>query len=161
MPRRDAPISRQQQAFEMLLDQQYAAHPLPANADGKRDRRKKLHRTVSDKRTSDRLPGFVLRDSLPSQQPSEQSSGQNEQLYSMFGHSLERSTIDYVFLQCKYSIEAAVDELLALSERKQSEASASSSSVEPAQPSGMQQYTLPKSPGLYHIVCVHTVETIH
>ena len=161
MPRRDAPISRQQQAFEMLLDQQYAAHPLPTSATGKRDRRsKKPNRAVSDKRESDKVPGFVLRESLPGQQPSQQSSAQIEQLYSMFSSSLERSTIEHVFLQCKHSVEAAIDELLALSERKQSEATASSSSGEPAQPSGMQHFTPPTSAALYHTCSLHTVQVV-
>ena len=161
MPRRDAPISRQQHAFEMLLDQQYAAHPLPGSAHGKRDRRsKKPNRTVIEKRASDKMPGFVLRDSLPGQQPSKQPSTQIEQLHSMFGDSLERSTIEHVFLQCKHSVEAAIDELLALSERKQSEATASSSSAEPPKTSGMQQYISPKSDGLYHAFSLHTVQVI-
>ena len=138
MPRRDGPISRQQQAFEMLLDQQYAAHPLPASANGKRERRSKNpNRAASEKRESDQVPGFAMRDSLPGQQASQQLSAHIEQLYSMFASSLERSTIEQVYLQCQYSVEAAIDELLSLSERKQSEATASSSSGEPAHPSGM------------------------
>ena len=151
----------------MLLDQQYAAHPLPASANGKRDRRsKKSNRTVSEKRASDKVPGFVLRDSLPGQQPSQQSLAQIEQLYSMFGSSLERSTIEHVFLQCKQSVEAAIDELLALSERKQSDATANSSSEEPTQPSGMQQHTALKyaaleSAALYHTVSLHAVQVNH
>lgn len=144
MPRRDAPISRQQQAFEMLLDQQYAPQPLPVSAKYKGDRQsKKSNRTVSDKRNSDKLPGFALREPLPGQQSSQQSSAQIEQLYSMFGSSLERDTIEHLFLQCKRSVEATIDELLALSEHKLSEATATSSSAQPAQPSGMQQYTPP------------------
>ena len=161
MPRRDAPISRQQQAFEMLLDQQYAAHPSPASATGKRDRRsKKPNRAVSDKRASDKVPGFVLRESLPGQQPSQQSSAQTEQLYSMFSSSLERSTIEHVFLECKHSVEDAIDELLAVSERKQAEATASSSSGEPAQPSGMQQYSSRRSAALYHTGSLRSLQLI-
>ena len=153
MPRREMPISRQQQAFEMLLDQQYAANPLPASASGKGDRRaKKSNRTVSDKRASDKVPGFVLRDSEPGQQPSPQSSTQLEQLYSMFGNSLDRSTIKHVFLQCERSVEASIDELLTSSERKQSEAMAGSSSraQEPAQPAGIRCHSHLQPAVLYH-----------
>lgn len=145
MPRRDAPISRQQQAFEMLLDQQYASHPVSANKKGDRQSNKS-NRTVSDKRGSGKVPGFALREPLPGQQAPQQSSAQVEQLYSMFGSSLERSTIEHVFLQCKHSVDATIDELLALSEQKQSEATASSSSAQPAQPSGTHQQTPPCCP---------------
>lgn len=123
----------------MLLDPQYAANPLPANAAGKGDRRsKKTNRTVSDKRASGKVPGFVLRESLPMQQQPTQSTAQVEQLYSMFGDSIDRSIIKHVLSQCHHSAEAAIDELLAVSEGIQSERTAGPSSGKPAQPSRMQ-----------------------
>ena len=146
MPRRAVQPSRQQQAFEMLLDQQYAADPLSTSAGVKASRgkggrqSKKPNRTVSDKRVSDRLPGFVLRESLPSEPPSQQPSTQSEQLYTMFDALLDRSTIDQVLVQCRHSVEAAIDELLVMSEHKQSEAEVGPSSTRSRQPPGAHKY---------------------
>lgn len=139
MPRRDAPISRQQQAFELLLDQQYAANTTPASVSTQGHRpSKKTHRKVSDKRVPGKLPGFVMRDSLPGAcEPTQQSTAQVEQLYSMFGDSIGRSTIKEVLSSCQHSAEAAVDELLAMSEQKQSKETANPSSGKPAPSSGM------------------------
>lgn len=144
MPRRDTPMSRQQQAFEMLLDQQYAEYPVPAGAAGQRHlRSKKSNRTVSDKRATGKVPGFVLRESLPgSSEPTLQSTAQIEQLYSMFGDSIDRTIIKDVFSQCQHSAEAAIDELLAMSERMQSESRAGPSSGEPAQSAGTHGLSL-------------------
>ena len=157
MPRRGVQPSRQQQAFEMLLDQQYAADPLSTSAGvsssrGKGGRQlKKTNRVVTDKRVSERLPGFVLRDSLHSEPPSQQPSARIEQLYSMFGALLDRSTIDQV-LKCQHSVEAAIDELLSMSEHKRSEAEVGSSSRHLTQPSGTNKCIQPVS-FHFHATC--------
>ena len=145
MPGRAAQLSRQQQAFETLLDQRYSTDPLPASAEsgqsrGKGNRRsKKPIRTVSDKRDSDKIPGFVLRESAFSQQTSQQPSTQLEQLYSMFGNVLDHTVIARALHECHHSVDAAIGELLARSEHIQSEASTSSKSADSTKPAGISR----------------------
>ena len=144
MPRRGAQPSRQQQAFESLLDQEYAAQTVSANT-GSNHRRvagdkrgKQPNRTVVDKRGPDRLSGFALRDSLRSEQQSATyRSPAQEQLNSMFGGVLDESIISTVLVECNNSLQAAVDTLLSLSERNQSQAHSASSPRQSGSPEGL------------------------
>ncbi len=139
MPRRGAQPSRQQQAFESLLDQEYAtAHTSSTgnNANRGRARGEKRGRqskqALVDKRDSDRLPGFALRDSLHSDHAARLSSPALEQLHSMFGNITDKSGISAVLSECSNSIEAAIEVLLAMSERNQSQAPSKSSPAQSA-----------------------------
>ncbi len=140
MPRRGAQPSRQQQAFESLLDQEYAAQTTSAGADTSRGRTKverrgkQPNRTVVDKRDSGRTSGFALREDLPSDNSGSYPSSAQEQLYSMFGSVLDKDVIDAISVDCNNSVEAAIEKLLTLSERNQSQAP--SGSRQPAKPEG-------------------------
>ncbi len=143
MPRRGAQPSRQQQAFESLLDQEYAAAHISStgnNANRGRARGEKRGRqskqALADKRDSDRLPGFALRDSLHSDHGACLPSPALEQLHSMFGNVTDKSGISAVFSECSNSVEAAIEVLLAMSERNQSQAPSKSSPAQSAKCEG-------------------------
>jgi len=143
MPQRGAQPSRQQQAFESLLDQEYAAAHTSStgnNANRGRARGEKRGRqskkALVDKRDSDRLPGFALRDSLHSDHGACLPSPALEQLHSMFGNVTDKSGIRAVLSECSNSIEAAIEVLLAMSERSQSQAPSKSSPAQSAECEG-------------------------
>ncbi len=143
MPRRGAQPSRQQQAFDSLLDQEYAAAHISStgnNANRGRARGEKRGRqskqALVDKRDSDRLPGFALRDSLHSDNGACLPSPALEQLHSMFGNVTDKSGIRAVLSECSNSIEAAIEVLLAMSERSQSQAPSKSSPAQSAECEG-------------------------
>ena len=120
MTRRGAPPSRQRQAFESLLDPAYASQPNTSDTQheqGKRGRqRNRSDRQIFDKRGSDNIPGFTLREAMPtSQQP---ASGL-KQLSSMFGSMIDSSIISEVLKSCGNSVQAAAEALLEMSERQQ------------------------------------------
>ena len=152
MPRRGAQPSRQQQAFESLLDQEYAAETVGANTSSnhrrvKGDKRgKQPNRTVVDKRGSDKISGFALRDSLRSEQSATCLSPAQEQLNSMFGGVLDESIISTALVECNNSLQAAVEMLLSLSEYKQSQAHSASSPSQSARPEGVHA-----TPGRSHL----------
>ena len=146
MTRRGAQPSRQQQAFDMLLDQQYAAQNTNVSdtnndrAKGQR-RGKQASRAIVDKRGSDRVPAFALRDSLPADNSPSHPSPAQEQLNSMFGSVLDKSIINEVLLSCNSSVEAATDKLLALSEHNRAQAPSRSQQATPTQPEGVHLHT--------------------
>ena len=120
MTRRGAPPSRQRQAFESLLDPAYASQPDTSDTQsgqGKRGRqRHRSDRQILDKRGSDNIPGFTLREATPtSQQP---ASGL-EQLSSMFGSLFDSSIISEVLKSCDTSVQAAAETLLEMSAHQQ------------------------------------------
>ncbi|DBA87622.1 TPA: hypothetical protein ACH3X1_004638 [Trebouxia sp. C0004] len=144
MPGRGAQPSRQQQAFASLLDQEYAAADTSStgnNAKGGQPRGEKRGRqfkqAIVDKRDSDRLPGFALRDSLHSDHGAHLHSPALEQLHSMFGNVTDKSGISAVLSECSNSVEAAVEVLLALSEHNQSQPPSKSSPAQSAKCEGV------------------------
>ena len=116
MPKHGAPLSRQQQAFESLLDQECEACPTAGSGNkghGRgQPRRKQVTHSIVDKRHSEALPGFALRESKPSDFST--PSPAQEQLYSMFGSILDKQIIDAAVHECNNSVEPAVEMLLAL-----------------------------------------------
>ncbi|KAA6425941.1 MAG: hypothetical protein FRX49_04316 [Trebouxia sp. A1-2] len=144
MPRRGAQPSRQQQAFESLLDQEYtAAHTSSTGNNANRGRARgekrgrQSKRAVVDKRDSDRLPGFALRDSLHSEHGTCLPSPALEQLYSMFGNAIDKNGISAVLSECSNSVEAAIEVLLAMSEGNQCQAPSKSSPAQSAKYEGV------------------------
>ena len=139
MPRRAAQPSRQQQAFESLLDQEYAAaHTSSTGNNANRGRARGERRgrqskqALVDKRDSDRLPGFAWRDSLHSDHGAYLPSPALEQLHSMFGNVIDNRGISAVLSECSNSVEAAIEMLLAVSERNQPQAPSKSSPAQSA-----------------------------
>ena len=151
MPKR-GPASRQQQAFESLLDQDYAAYNSASEDRAPRQRQGGRNRQpIVDKRASGRTPGFALRESLPL---SPRLCERQEQLNSMFGSIFDGSIISEVLAKCDNSVEAATDALLDLSERVRSQ----EAHAQATPPTGMDgaSFQTPHKAKKICMACLHT-----